>query len=95
MPSSLLVTGPLISFAIPIAGASVKVTGVGVAKLPSPLSPLASVPSSESSLITAPLGLVPLTFAVLLYGPKLAPGVMVTVRSSVAEDEATAPEVSV
>ena len=73
--------GPaLILFATPIAGFSTKLTGVLSDKPPLPLFVSGSVPLSEVSLTVAPLGLVAPAVALLLYGPKLVPGVTVTVK---------------
>ena len=80
MPSPLLVGPALTVLATPIAGASAKVTGVTSSLAVLPLLVSGSVPLSDVSLTVAPLGLVAPAIAVLLYAPRLVPGVTVTVK---------------
>ena len=80
VPSPLLVGPALILFATPIAGFSTKLTGVLSERPPLPLLVSGFVPLSDVSLTVAPLGLVAPAVAVLLYAPRLVPGVTVTVR---------------
>ena len=72
------------AFATPMAGASVKVTGVASSLVPAPLSPEVLLPLSELSLTSSPLGLWPEATAVLLYGPRFAPGVTVSCSNKVS-----------
>ena len=72
------------ALAMPMAGASVKVSEVVSAKPPSPLSPAGSLPLSDTSLKVLPLGLVPEMVTLLSYGPKLSAGVMIIDRSTIA-----------
>ena len=84
LPFTVGTISPLTVLATPIAGASVKVTGVASLSVPSPLSPEVLLPLSESSFTSAPLGLCADATAVLLYGPRFSPGVTVNCNTMVS-----------
>ena len=71
-----LLTGLLTIFAKPIDGFSKKLTGVGILLLPAPsFSGSTSLPLFDTSDTGVPNGPLAEVVAVLLYGPRLVPGV--------------------